>query len=277
MSTVTILGAGELGGALAHRLAGRDRVRRISLVDEAAQVAAGKALDVLQAGPVEGFSTRVTSATLDKVPPSDVVVLADPWSAVPTPFTTDAALALVERVSATSPDAVFVCADANPAEVIEAGVTRLGLARQRLFGSAIGAVAAGLAALLALELDESPRHVRVPVLGSPPDGLHVPWSLAEVDGQRAGARAGHDVLARVAGRLPWLWPPGPHALASSACLVIEAIVGVHRRTVDVLAWLDGEFGQHGRIGAAPARLGRFGISRFVTRTLTDAERASLLR
>ena len=60
MQTVAILGAGELGGSVARTLATADVARHVVLVDKAGQVAAGKALDILQSGPVEGFHTRVT-------------------------------------------------------------------------------------------------------------------------------------------------------------------------------------------------------------------------
>ena len=58
MHTVAIIGAGELGGALARTLATRDAVSRIVLVDEAGNVAAGKALDIRQTGPVESVRHR---------------------------------------------------------------------------------------------------------------------------------------------------------------------------------------------------------------------------
>src|SRR5215468_5810702 len=82
MSVVAIFGAGELGGALASKLAARARVREIRLIDPAAGVAAGKALDILQAGPIE-LSTVSLTAPADEagamraVGEADVIVLAD--------------------------------------------------------------------------------------------------------------------------------------------------------------------------------------------------------
>src|SRR2546425_13279935 len=59
MHSVAIVGAGELGGTIAHALARRDGVGAITLVDETGRVAAGKALDIAQAAPVEGFATQL--------------------------------------------------------------------------------------------------------------------------------------------------------------------------------------------------------------------------
>src|SRR5262245_54464970 len=63
MQEVAIVGAGELGGLLAHVLARRDAARAIRLVDESGQVAAGKALDIMQASPLEQFATSVSGGT----------------------------------------------------------------------------------------------------------------------------------------------------------------------------------------------------------------------
>ena len=62
MSTVAIIGAGPLGGALASALAGRARVGEVRLIDPEGRVAEGKALDILQSSPVEAFNTRVNGS-----------------------------------------------------------------------------------------------------------------------------------------------------------------------------------------------------------------------
>ena len=61
MSLVAIIGAGEIGGAVARALASRSRVDAIRLIDDKESVAAGKALDLMQAGPVPGL-TRESKA-----------------------------------------------------------------------------------------------------------------------------------------------------------------------------------------------------------------------
>ena len=66
------------GGSLAHVLARREIVRRIQLIDPAGQVAAGKALDIMQAGPIEGFSTPVAGSTdIMRAAAGALVVVAD--------------------------------------------------------------------------------------------------------------------------------------------------------------------------------------------------------
>ena len=105
MREVAIVGAGELGGIVAHVLARRDAVRSIVLVDDSGRVAAGKALDIAQAAAVEGFATQLAGATdLATVAGSSVVIVAErmtqgSWS-------TDEGLALLKRLFQTAPRAV---------------------------------------------------------------------------------------------------------------------------------------------------------------------------
>src|SRR5262245_21368635 len=78
MQDVAIIGAGELGGAIAHRLARCNVVRSIRIIDGAGTVAAGKALDILQASPTERFATQVRGATdVSYAAGAEIVVVAD--------------------------------------------------------------------------------------------------------------------------------------------------------------------------------------------------------
>src|SRR5262245_34184972 len=63
MAMVAIIGAGALGGALAHTLAARARLDEVRLIDPEGRVADGKAPDIQQSSPVEQWSTRVTAST----------------------------------------------------------------------------------------------------------------------------------------------------------------------------------------------------------------------
>src|SRR3979490_1368311 len=78
MREVAIVGAGELGGLVAHALARRNSAGLVRLIDESGRVAEGKALDISQAAPVEGFATAVAGATgLSVAAGADIVVIAD--------------------------------------------------------------------------------------------------------------------------------------------------------------------------------------------------------
>src|SRR5436309_10214556 len=118
MHQVAIVGAGELGGAIAHLLARRDIVRAIALVDEAGRVAAGKALDIAQAAPIEGFATQLTGSTdLSTVAGAAVVVIADRVAGGE-----EDALTRLRHVTQFASSAVILCAGATARELVDRGV-----------------------------------------------------------------------------------------------------------------------------------------------------------
>src|SRR5262245_14571388 len=178
MLDVAIIGAGELGGAIAHIVARRDAARSITLVDDAGQVAAGKALDIAQAAPVECFATRLSGRTdLASAAGASVVVIADragkagEWQG-------EDALMLLDRLRGVARSAIVICAGATQRELVDRGVRELKMPRDRLFGSAPEALAGAARALVALAVNGSPRDVSLAVLGLPPAHVVIPWQDA---------------------------------------------------------------------------------------------------
>lgn len=270
---IAIVGAGELGGAIAHALARRNRVREILLVDSAGGVAAGKALDIQQAGPIDGFSARVRGATDVAVAiGSAALVLADQAGAPGDEWRGEAGLALIKRIHELDRGAVIVCAGAAARDVIETALAEAGMGRERLFGSAPGALVSAVRAIVALHLRRSPADVSLSVIGAPPGHLVVPWSEASVGGYSIARLLGPAELARIDSRLPSLWPPGPYALASAAARAAEAVAIGSRRVLHAFVGLDGEGGPRGRVAAMPVTIGPRGVDTIVAPTLSVHER-----
>src|SRR5471032_682217 len=111
MSIAVILGAGEIGSAIAHKLAIGARFREVRLVDAAASVAEGKALDIRQSGPIDHFDTALTGHADTLVAlTGDVVIVADAigqgeWAG-------EAGLALLRQLSRAGLTAPLVFAGA---------------------------------------------------------------------------------------------------------------------------------------------------------------------
>ncbi len=250
MSTIAILGAGNLGGALAHSLAGRDCVRTIRLIDPTGGVARGKALDIGQAGPVERFDTRVTATEhVDGVVGAAVVVVAGPAATPDDDWQGQAAGTLLAQVAGLNRRAPIVCAGASHATLIELGVERLGIARRRIFGTAPSALVSGLRALIALEAKASAAEVVVNLVGAPPSHPVVAWSSATMGGYPLEDQLSPPQMARLMQCVGQLWPPGPYTLASAAAEVIAAMMtGRSRR---VFACFIGD-NRSGRTGAQSA-------------------------
>ena len=274
MHSVAIIGAGELGGAIAHALARRDVVRAITVVDETGRVAAGKALDIAQAAPVEGFATQLTGTTdLSNAAGAEVVVIADrvaggEWQG-------EDALMLLTRLTQTSSKAVTLCAGWSARELVDRGVRELKMSRARLFGSAPEALAGGVGALVALEVNGSPRDVGLTVLGVPPDHLVIPWEDATVGGFALTRLVDDPARRRLRAKVPALWPPGPHVLAAAAVKAIESMAGRHRQLVSCFVAPDDASSGRRRTAALPVRLGPAGVVEVVMPGMNVVERVAL--
>src|SRR5687767_10975229 len=110
MTTVCIIGAGELGGAVAHALARGERAGRVVLIDAAGSVAAGKALDIQQSGAVEGSHAQLTGTDdFTRVTACDACVVAD-RSGPSGEWRGDEGLAMMTRLASYLPEAPIVFA-----------------------------------------------------------------------------------------------------------------------------------------------------------------------
>src|SRR4051812_47995311 len=118
MREVAILGAGELGGALAYLLARQDIVRSVRLVDDHGSIAAGKALDIGQAAPVERFATQVSGTTdVAAAAGASVIVVAD--RALEGERSDEDAVHFLKRLVQMAPAAVILCAGASQRTVLD--------------------------------------------------------------------------------------------------------------------------------------------------------------
>ncbi len=273
MDQVAIVGAGELGGLLAYVLARRALASDIALVDEHGRVAEGKALDIVQAAPIEGFSARVSGyADLSRAAGAAIVVLADAFGA--TEWRGDAALQLVDRLRQSARQALFICAGSAARELVERGARELRIPNMRLIGSAPEALAGGVRAMIALELNLSSADVSVSVLGVPPDRLVVPWEDASAAGLSLSRTIAPPARRRLESRVAAIWPPGPYALAAAAAKVIAIVLGRSRRIASCFVAPDDESGTRVRAAALPVRLGPNGVE-VVQPTLSVRERVLL--
>lgn len=274
MLDVAILGAGELGGSIAAVLARRQLARTIRLVDPHGQVAAGKALDIMQVAPIEGFAARISGSTeITTAAGATVLVVAD--RAAGTEWAGDDGLLLLKQLSQVAARRIVLCAGAEQRELIERGVRELGYPRGQLFGSAPEALAAAISALVALETNGSVRDVALMVLGRPPGNVVVPWEDVTVAGAAITRVLDEPARRRLAGRVAPLWPPGPYALANAAAEAIACISGRSRRIVSCFVAPDDSAGRRTRAAALPVRLGLEGIVKVEVPALSANARVAL--
>ena len=270
MSFIAIIGAGPIGGALAHKLAARDRVREVRLIDPEERIAAGKALDITQSSPVEGFATRVAgSGSLAAVAGASAIVIADS-AAGSCEHSGESALALLRKVRAMEMRAPIVCAGAAPRELIARAVRELHVPASTILGSAPYALESAVRALAGLTMDVSGVEISLRIVGVPPDAVVVAWEEGAAAGQPLTAHLGAHEIAALNRRLPGLWPPGPYALASAAARIVEAIAGASRRRFSCFVELERQ-----AVAAMPVELGEDGVRLVIEPALTRQERTML--
>ncbi len=271
MDLVAILGAGELGATLARRVAEAEVARRVVLVDADEGKARGKALDLLQSGPVEGYDTAVEGrGALVAADAPAVVVVADP----PELLDVSAGAARIYGgglVPLVGKGILIVAGSFGPT-LVEAAVEK-GLPRERALGTAPLAWAGALRRRLADELRVRAADVRVTLLGLPPALLVLPQGAATVGGVPVDAvsmvarRRALESLRRR--RL------GPVALATAAAQVLAALAARSRALLPLLVRLDGEYGHRGVALAAPVQLGGGRIESVVELALDPVDRVAL--
>ncbi len=270
MSFIAIVGAGPIGGTLAHTLAQRGRVSEIRLVDTAGAMAQGKALDILQSSPIDGFSTRVSGADrIDAAAGAEVIVIADD-AAGRAEHGGEAGLALMRQLVAIDMKAPIVCAGPSQRDLISKATGELRLPPVRVLGSAPFALESALRALAGVMVDATGTEITLRVLGVPPRLAVVAWEEATAHAQPLASELAPHHIAALSARVPGLWPPGPYALGSAAARVVEAIAIGSRRRYSCFVTV-----RPGSVVAMPVELGSRGVERIIEPALTRQERTRL--
>jgi malate dehydrogenase len=271
MNSIAILGAGELGATLARLVAEAEIARRVFLVDADEGRARGKALDLLQSGPVEGYDTAIEGrAALAATDAPDVVVVADP------PELLDASAGAARIYGATLAPLVgkglLVVAGSFGPVIVEAAAQKE-LPRERVLGTAPLAWAGALRRRLADELRVRARDVAVTLLGLPPGYLVLPRggaSVGAVPVEAISAVARRRALESLRRRRL-----GPVALATAAAVVLEALASRSRALLPLVVRLNGEYGHRGVALAVPVQLGGGQVESVVELALDPVDRVAL--
>lgn len=236
---LAIVGAGEIAGALAQRAASRARFRDIRLIDEAGAPAAGKALDIRQAGPVDGYDSKVTGhGGFEAAAGARVVAIADRFGGGE--WEGDGGLAMLASLLPLIGDAPIVFTGAKQTWLMEAAHRELKVPAWRMAGSAPTALEGALRALAAVAMDRSATDISLRAYGRPPGNTVIAWEAAVCGGSPLqDVLPPHERLA-IADRAKGLWPPGPTALAAAAARVAEAFAFGTRREYTCLVLADRE-------------------------------------
>jgi malate dehydrogenase len=288
---ITVVGAGNVGGTTAQRLAEKDEYE-VVLVDIAEGVPQGKALDITQAGPVCGYSTRVVGTNgYDETAGSSVAVITSgiprkPGMSRDELLTTNAKIvkSVVSALVSRSPNIILILVT-NPLDAMVHVARRVsGLPKSQILGMAGVLDSARMRAFIAAELSVSGSDVAAMVLGGHGDTM-VPLSrYTMVKGKPVSELMSKDRLEAVVKRtreggaeIVGLLKTGSafYAPSASAVDMVEAIMKDQKRVLPCAVLCEGEYGLQDVVVGVPVKLGRGGAEQIVEYELTVEERAAL--
>jgi len=292
LNRITVVGAGNVGATAAQRLAEKQLARTVVMVDVVEGLPQGKALDQWQAGPIEGFDTRMVGANdYGAAAGSDIVVVTAGIARKPGMSRDDLVRTNVgivrdvaQQIKQHCPQAIVVVVS-NPLDVMCWVMKQVtGFPRERVFGMAGVLDTARFRSFLAAALEVSVEDIQAMVLGGHGDTMvplisHTTISGIPVAQLLDGPTLDHIVQrtrdggAEIVAHLK----TGSAFYAPSAAVVqmVEAIVRDTHRLLPCAAWLDGEYGLSGVYVGVPCKLGRRGLEQIVEIELAPDERAAL--
>ena len=293
---IALVGAGNIGGTLAH-LAALKGLGDIVLFDVVEGVPQGKALDLSQCGPVEGFDAKITGTNdYADIAGADVVIVTAGVARKPGMSRDDllginlkVMKAVGEGIRDNCPGAFVICIT-NPLDAMVWALREFsGLPHNRVVGMAGVLDSARFATFLAWEFGVSVKDVNAFVLGGHGDTMVPVLSYSTISGipvhdlaKIKGVEAGKldEIVKRTrsgGGEIVALLKTGSayYAPATSAIAMAEAYLGDQKRILPVAAYVEGKYGLNGLYVGVPAVIGAGGIEEVVEIELSDEEKSNL--
>ena len=290
-SKVTVVGAGNVGATAAQRIFDGGYAD-IVLVDIVEGLPQGKALDMLESGPVVGSDASVVGTNgYDETAGSDVVVITSGIARKPGMSRDDLLLtnmkivtSVVEEVVERSPDSVLMLVT-NPLDAMAQRAFQVsGFPKNRVVGQAGILDTARFRTFLSLELGVSVDSITAWVLGGHGDTMVPVVGSTTVGGQPVADLIAADRLAEIVKRtqdggaeIVGLLKTGSAYYAPSAAVVqmVEAVLLDKKEVLPCTTYLEGEYGIDGLFMGVPVKLGAGGVEEVIEFDLTTDEKAAL--
>lgn len=291
---IALIGAGQIGGTLAH-LAAVKELGDVVLFDIAEGTPQGKALDLAESGPVEGFDADLKGANdYADIAGADVCIVTAGVPRKPGMSRDDlldinlkVMKAVGQGIRENAPNAFVICIT-NPLDAMVWALREFsGLPREKVVGMAGVLDSARFRYFLADEFDVSVKDVSAFVLGGHgdtmvplqrystvggiplPDLVEMGWTTQEnLDAIIQRTRDGGAEIVGLLGNGSAFYAP-----ATSAIQMAEAYLKDQNRLLPCAAWVDGEYGLNGLYVGVPTVIGANGVERIVEIKLNKDEAA----
>ena len=290
---ITLIGAGQIGGTLAHLIALKE-LGDVVLFDVAAGIAKGKALDIAQSSPVNGFNINLSGTdNYEDTKNSDVIIITAGVPRKPG-MTRDDLLEInlkiikqvAEGIKKTSPNAFVICIT-NPLDVIVMALQKYSnLPKNKIVGMAGILDSSRFIYFLSQELKVPVQRIKSFVLGGHGDSMVAMLGLTEVDGKKINelvkeGKIKKEKLDQIVERtkkggaeiVKYLEKGSAfYAPAASGVEMAESYLKNLKKQLPCAAYLDGEYDIKGLYAGVPVIIGSEGVEKIVELKLDKEEK-----
>jgi malate dehydrogenase len=295
---ISVIGAGYVGATTAQRLVEAE-LGDVVLLDIIEGIPQGKALDMLQSGPVYGFDTRIIGTQDYKdTENSDIVIITAGFPRKPGMSRDDLLYKnfdivkpVTENVCKYSPNCIIIVVT-NPLDAMTYVAYKVsGFPKNRVMGMAGILDSARFSTFIAMELNVSVENIQAMVLGGHGDEMVPLPSYTTVAGipvthfipkERLDAliertRKGGGEIVALLGKAGVPGAPSSAYYTPSAAvhLMVDAILKDKKKILPCSAYVEGEYGISGTFLGVPVKLGAKGIEQIIEVKLTPEEQAAL--
>jgi malate dehydrogenase len=260
---ITVVGAGNVGALVAQRLAERDYAD-VVIFDPEEGAAAGRALDLAQAGAVLGYEPHLSGSDSPAAMTGSHLVV----------ITSGETEAVATHIRDGSPNAIIVVATHTVDDVCRTVFDVTQFTRERLIGMAGVYHSARLRTFIARELGVSVRDVTGLVLTGPGDQLVPVASSITVAGVPVGELLTGERLDAVMAKVREPTAPA-YTPAAGVSVMVDSIVLDQKRVLPCTIQAHGEYGIEEKFVGVPVKLGADGVEGVLEISLSDAELAAL--
>ena len=290
---ITLIGAGQIGGTLAHLIALKD-LADVVLFDVAPGIAKGKALDIAQSSPINGFNINLSGTdSYEDTKNSDVIIITAGVPRKPG-MTRDDLLGInlkiikqvAEGIKKTSPKAFVICIT-NPLDVIVMALQKYsGLPKNKVVGMAGILDSSRFIYFLSQELDVPVQKIKSFVLGGHGDSMVAMLEATTIDGKIISelikeGKLKKEKLDQIVERtkkggaeiVKYLEKGSAfYAPAASGVEMAESYLQDLKKQLPCAVYLDGQYGSKNIYAGVPVIIGKNGVEKVIEIKLSDKEK-----
>ena len=295
---ITLIGAGQIGGTLAHLIALKE-IADVVLFDVAEGLAKGKALDIAQSSPVNGFNINLTgTSSYEDIKNSDVIIITAGVPRKPG-MTRDDLLGINlkiikqvgEGIKKSSPNAFVICIT-NPLDVIVMALQKYsGLPKNKVVGMAGILDSSRFIYFLSQELKVPVQKIKSFVLGGHGDTMVAMLGSTEINGKKILdlVKEGKITKERLDAIVDRTKKGGAeivkylekgsafYAPAASGVEMAEAYLKDQKKQLPCACYLNGEYGVKDIYAGVPVIIGKNGVEKVIEIILSDEEKNNFIK